>query len=293
MNVLTPPSCCAVSHLHTHLAIPVIAKLRVFPTLDRTLAYATHIFESGAQLLTIHGRVREAKGRMAGFASWSKINSITSLLGAKVPILANGGVPNSEDVDPCLRETGALGVMSAEGNLYNPMLFSPANAAGGRAYRACLPEPMRTALDECDAELVGEWDREQAAYAPATFLAAQYLAIVRTIPSTKTGASAIKAHLFKLFRPIWAQGRHTELREMPGHAGKEATEAERIGEYTKVVDCMREALKVRLCFLINEARSDADRLRFRCKRSTSPKDSCRQTRAGPSRTPKSEQSTTA
>ncbi|KAL8279907.1 hypothetical protein RQP46_007757 [Phenoliferia psychrophenolica] len=235
-----------ISHLHTHLAIPVIAKLRVFPTLERTLAYATHIFESGAQLLTIHGRVREAKGRQAGFASWSKINSITSLLGAKVPILANGGVPASEDVEPCLRETGALGVMSAEGNLYNPMLFSPSNATGGRTYRACLPDAMQAALAECDAELVGEWDREQAAYAPATFLAAQYLAIVRTLPSTKTSPSAIKAHLYKLFRPIWSHGRHMELRETLGTAGKGATDSQRVADYSAVVDRMRECLQADL-----------------------------------------------
>ncbi|KAK4703612.1 tRNA-dihydrouridine synthase 1, partial [Phenoliferia sp. Uapishka_3] len=235
-----------ISHLHAHLAIPVIAKLRVFPTLERTLAYATHVFQSGAQLLTIHGRTREAKGRQAGFASWSKINSITSLLGSKVPILANGGVPNSEDVEPCIRETGALGVMSAEGNLYNPMLFSPSNAAGGREYRACLPEEMQVALAECDAELVGEWDRDQAAYAPATFLAAQYLAIVKTLPSTQTGSSAIKAHLFKLFRPIWAQGRHLEIRESLGNSGRGVTREQKDAEYAKVVDQMRELIKADL-----------------------------------------------
>ena len=218
----------------------------MFPTLERTLDYASHIFNSGAQLLTIHGRVREAKGRQAGFASWSKINSITSLLGSKVPILANGGVPNSEDVEPCLRETGAQGVMSAEGNLYNPMLFSPLNAASGRQYRACLPDAMKAALVECDAELVGEWDHDHAAYAPATFLAAQYLAIVRTLPSTRTSPSAIKSHLFKLFRPVWASGRHMELRETLGNCGKGATDQERVDEYVQMVRTMREGLEV--CF---------------------------------------------
>lgn len=237
-----------VSYLHAHLAIPVIAKLRVFPTLDRTLAYASHVFSSGAQLLTIHGRTREAKGRQAGFASWSKINAVTSLLGPSVPILANGGIPNGEDVEPCLRETGAVGVMSAEGNLYNPMLFSPLNAAGGRAYRLCLPTEMQEALLKCDEQLVGEWDRDAAVYTPATYLAAQYLAIVRTLPSTRTSPSAIKAHLFKLFRPIWAAGRYMELREALGSAGKGVGTAEgRVDEYEKVVEEMHKAIQVFHC----------------------------------------------
>ncbi|KAM0751505.1 FMN-linked oxidoreductase [Meredithblackwellia eburnea MCA 4105] len=236
-----------ISHLHANLTIPVIAKFRVFPTLERTLEYATHILSSGAQLLTVHGRTREAKGRQAGFASWSKISAVRSLLGSKVPVLANGGCPSGEEVEPCLTETGANGVMSAEGNLYNPMIFSPSNAAGGREYRKCLPQSMQEALDKCDEQLVGEWDHTKPAYAPATFLAAQYLAIVRTLPSTKTASSAMKAHIFKLFRPIWATGRHLEIREKLGNAGRGSTdEDERIAEFDEVVELMRQLIKADL-----------------------------------------------
>ncbi|KPV76151.1 uncharacterized protein RHOBADRAFT_25176, partial [Rhodotorula graminis WP1] len=112
-----------ISHLHQHLATPVIAKLRVFPSLDKTLQYASHIYSSGAQLLCVHGRTREAKGQLAGFASWPKIKAVVDLISPKVPVLANGGCPGSEEIQPCLDETGAYGVMSAEGNLYNPMMF--------------------------------------------------------------------------------------------------------------------------------------------------------------------------
>lgn len=240
------PALSTVSHLHTHLSIPVIAKLRVFPALDRTLAYASHVYSSGAQLVTIHGRTREAKGQRAGFASWPKIKAVTDLLSSRVPILANGGVPSAEEVEACISETGTDGIMSAEGNLYNPMIFSPSNAAGGRAYRACLPEAMRVALDECDAQLVGEWDRDKAAYAPATFLANQYLAIVRTLPSTKTAPSAIKAHLFKLFRPVWAAERHLDTREQLGRAGggKGVDHQARVAEYQAFVDEMVKRIQV-------------------------------------------------
>lgn len=205
--------------MHQNLPIPVTAKLRIYPTLSQTLDYATHVLSAGAQLLTIHGRTRESKGHLAGLASWPFIRAVTESLGSKVPVLANGGIPSAEEVEPCLEETGAKSCMSAEGNLYNPMIFSPSNAAGGREYVKCLPPSMQEALKACEVELVGEWDKDKAAYAPATFIAAQYLAVVKTLPSTRTQTSAIKGHLFKLFRPIWATGRHVELRDMLGKSG--------------------------------------------------------------------------
>ncbi|KAK4053568.1 tRNA dihydrouridine synthase [Microbotryomycetes sp. JL201] len=234
-----------ISHLHRHLAIPVIAKLRVYPALDKTLQYASHVFGSGAQLVTVHGRTREAKGRMAGFASWPKIRAVADLLGRRVPVLANGGVPSADQVEPCLKETGSVGVMSAEGNLYNPMIFSPCNAAGGREYRKCLPQRMRQELDTCDEQLEGEWDHDLAAYGPAVWLADQYLAIVRTLPHTETACSAIKSHMFKLFRPAWAAEKHLDLREMLGRAGsgRNVEYMQRVKEYQEFVDEFRRRFK--------------------------------------------------
>ncbi|BGP38863.1 tRNA dihydrouridine synthase [Rhodotorula kratochvilovae] len=237
-----------ISHLHQHLATPVIAKIRVFPSLSKTLHYASQVYSSGAQLLAVHGRTREAKGQLAGFASWPKIKAVVDLISPKVPVLANGGCPGAEEIAPCLEETGAYGVLSAEGNLYNPMIFAPHNAAAGRAYTAQLPAEMRAALaaaeDELDLSGAG-WDRDAAAYAPATFIAQQYLAIVRTLPSTQTATSAIKAHLYKLFRPVWAAGRHPELRESLGRCGGRGSVEykERVQTFQDWVDQFRALLK--------------------------------------------------
>ncbi|GAA5975423.1 hypothetical protein JCM10908_005158 [Rhodotorula pacifica] len=238
-----------ISHLHQNLTIPIIAKIRVFPSLAKTLHYASHVYSSGAQLVTVHGRTREAKGPQTGLASWDKIRRVVELLSPRVPVLANGGIPSSEEIELCLEETGAKGVMSAEGNLYNPMLFAPLNAAAGRAYLAQLPEPMRSALQACEAELElsgAGWDRDRAAYAPSTFIAQQYLTIVATLPSTRTATSAIKAHLYKLFRPVWAAGRHSQMRESLGKAGGISgtmEHSERVKEFQVWLDEFRELIK--------------------------------------------------
>lgn len=193
----------------------------------------------------MHGRTRESKGQLAGLASWPKISHVTAALKASVPVYANGGLPSAEEIEACLAETGTDGVMSAEGNLYNPMIFSPLNAAAGREYLAVLPPSMQAALIACNDELVGTYDPSPA-YAPSTFLAAQYLAIVRTLPSTETSPSAIKAHLFKLFRPIWAAGKHLDLREALGRAGggRNLAYSERVQSYVDMVDIMRTRIAV-------------------------------------------------
>ncbi|KAJ3534123.1 hypothetical protein NMY22_g7061 [Coprinellus aureogranulatus] len=51
-----------VNTLHRNLPIPVTAKFRVFPTVEKTVEYAKMLERAGAQILTCHGRVREQRG---------------------------------------------------------------------------------------------------------------------------------------------------------------------------------------------------------------------------------------
>lgn len=102
-----------------------------------------------------------------------------------VPVFANGNILTHGDIARCLTETGADGVMSAEGQLYNVALFTPSPA----------------------------FSTTGGLHPPHADLALEYLDIVSS-QQTPTPPSGIKGHLFKLLRPALA--RETDLRDALG-----------------------------------------------------------------------------
>ncbi|KZT62727.1 dihydrouridine synthase, partial [Calocera cornea HHB12733] len=182
-----------INILHENLDVPVTAKFRVFPSVERTVAYAQLMERAGAQLLTVHGRTREQRGHNAGLADWAQIAAVKRAV--KVPVFANGNVLYFEDVARCLEATGCDGVMSAEGNLYNPALFAGTHPA------------------HCD-------------------LALEYLGIVRRL-RTRTAPSAVKGHIFKLLRPALEGNKdlRNRIAEITGRGDLEGV----VGEYEEVV----------------------------------------------------------
>lgn len=107
-----------------------------------------------------------------------------------IPVIANGNILYHEDIHNCLSETKADGVMSAEGHLYNPLLF--------------LPPPTPSPVSESISS-----NTESTQHPLVTTVAREYLDIVKTkVPGTKYGH--IKGHLFKILRP--ALKIHTDIR---------------------------------------------------------------------------------
>lgn len=62
--------------LRENLSVPVSCKIRIFEDVSKTIAYAKMLEEAGCQMLSVHGRTREQKGRLTGIADWSQIKSV-------------------------------------------------------------------------------------------------------------------------------------------------------------------------------------------------------------------------
>ncbi|KAI5274564.1 FMN-linked oxidoreductase [Aureobasidium subglaciale] len=127
-----------INNLHQNLDIPVTAKMRILETREKTLDYAKMILSAGASIITVHGRQRHQKGHNTGLADWSVLRYLRDNLPPDTVIFANGNILRHEDIPACLEATGADGVMSAEGNLYDPAVFAqppPLGQEGGEYWR--------------------------------------------------------------------------------------------------------------------------------------------------------------
>jgi tRNA-dihydrouridine synthase B len=103
-----------------NLGIPISVKTRLgWSREDEILEFAPRLESAGADLLSIHGRTK-LQG-YTGKANWEMIGRVKKLV--KIPIVANGDIVSTENVDTCFKITGADGVMIGRGALGNPWIF--------------------------------------------------------------------------------------------------------------------------------------------------------------------------
>uniref|UniRef100_A0AC34QZP2 DUS-like FMN-binding domain-containing protein n=1 Tax=Panagrolaimus sp. JU765 TaxID=591449 RepID=A0AC34QZP2_9BILA len=147
-----------VNKVYRQSLLPISVKVRIQDSVAETISYVKMLEEAGASMITIHGRTREQKGVNTGIADWNHIAEVRKMLeeaGASmitihgrtreqkgvntgiadwnhiaevrkvlsIPVIANGNIQLPGDVEKCLEATGADAVMSAEGILFNPLLF--------------------------------------------------------------------------------------------------------------------------------------------------------------------------
>ncbi len=86
---------------------------------NEILTFAPKMEAAGADMIAIHGRTR--KQEFSGEVDWEMIGQVKKLL--KIPVLANGGIKNWQDIDRCLEISGADGVLIGQAAVGRPWIF--------------------------------------------------------------------------------------------------------------------------------------------------------------------------
>ncbi|MCJ1233610.1 hypothetical protein MMC14_001568 [Varicellaria rhodocarpa] len=237
-----------INSLHRELDVPVTAKIRILETKEQTLEYAKRVLSAGASILAVHGRHREQKGHKTGLADWTVLRYLRDNLPPDTVLFANGNILRHEDISTCLDKTGADGVMSAEGNLCDPTIFSESPAVGqedreywrgknGKGgyrmdavfrryldvlYQYVLEKPPperkplfalfdRTMVDTNETVIASVDDQSDGSPPDGPPPAKKQKRETKQPRTTSPNLLAIQPHLFRLLRPLVSK--HTHVRD--------------------------------------------------------------------------------
>lgn len=144
--------------------MPLFCKIRIVEgdhgdKFTSTVDFIQGLYTSGVNLVTIHGRTRGSdKQRRYGPADVGLINEIAEYFKDKLPIISNGNITTKADYFNILSDLApcAVGVMSGEGILANPALFTDSNTTETPDRASLFKEYCR--LSEYYKD-IGGWDK--------------------------------------------------------------------------------------------------------------------------------------
>ena len=183
--------------------LPVTLKMRLGwePGDGAALRIARIAESSGIELLTVHGRTRSQF--YTGEADWAAIRAVKAAV--TIPVVANGDVRTLADVDRCLAESGADGVMIGRGAQGRPWFIGQAaDHLAGRPPAADPDPPALLAIvEEHYQSLLAEYGTERGVR-----VARKHLGwYARTLP----GAARFRAAVNSLSDPTHVLPPHEAL----------------------------------------------------------------------------------
>lgn len=124
-------------------------------------AFARMCEDSGADMITVHGRTRNMM--YEGEPVYEYIAEAKQAV--HIPVIANGGIASEEDAVRMMEQTGADGVMIARYGLENPLIFAQLTGKKTDATKLSLLLEQTEIAERCYDELAAmEYIRKLASY---------------------------------------------------------------------------------------------------------------------------------
>mmetsp|Transcript_12606 Transcript_12606/g.25709 ORF Transcript_12606/g.25709 Transcript_12606/m.25709 type:complete len:389 (-) Transcript_12606:3-1169(-) len=181
-----------LSALTRSVSTPITAKVRIQPDLETTLETCRRIEGTGITMLAVHGRTLEENKTKTRKANWDAIREITNAL--TIPVIGNGGIEYHSDIAKMVSHTNVKGVMSSEGLLENPSIFTSQPDDGDLTPREILNRQVKLAKEYVELAIV---------HYPVSCGGAG-------------GHSSVKAHVFKMLYRILDNPLFHDLRNRLG-----------------------------------------------------------------------------
>jgi tRNA-dihydrouridine synthase 2 len=109
-----------ISTLATNLSVPVMAKIRLLDTTEKTIVFIQALEAAGCSAVTVHLRQRSVESTVPA-ASWQVMKQLVDAL--KIPLIANGDLYSRPAVREMLDKSSCHAVMIARPALLNASIL--------------------------------------------------------------------------------------------------------------------------------------------------------------------------